>query len=354
MRLVLGWVSAALQGVEPAERPQRSSDWPEIMSQLYAHRLAALVWPALAPFAADIPSESLRQFEAFRALTSTMNAANLLTMRRVVPAFEAAGVAVVAFKGPVLQQMAYGSVFVRPSSDLDLLVAGRDFHRAAAILEQEGYALAAQCRSLWWRACLGEQHFLNPSVAAVTVDLHHRVQQPGAPMPRDISAFVKEGGAQRIGGSAVPTLSHHHAVLLSAMSFVKALHHREPAARYLVDLIALSRKLTPEQAERLGSEARRQGLVATVALAGRGARLLGGAGLPIEPESDVLPAVPDRVLMDMIMRPDHPEVEWPRRRTLLRALFDRGRDYPAGLSFMVGSEAMRLVLEPRRSAPMEG
>ena len=58
---------------------------------------------------------------------------------RLTGLLKAAGVEAIAFKGPVLAAMAYGSIELRQFVDLDILVRQSDLPRIAEILTAEGY-----------------------------------------------------------------------------------------------------------------------------------------------------------------------------------------------------------------------
>lgn len=316
-------------------------NWDLFIELAFAHRLANLVAPHLASLASDRPETVLASFGRFRDVTSRMNAANLLTMRKIIPAFVSAGIPVLAFKGPIIQQIAYGSLFVRPASDLDLLVSPQLYQKSGAVLEACGYQLADECRSAWWTTGLGEQHFFSTSKADVTVDLHHRLQQPGCPLPKHPERFIALRRPISVGGQDIPTLSAVHGQLLSAMSYVKALHHREPAARYAIDFVAIGRGQGANHSGELQDEAVLQGLARTLALTQRAAAALLPDLVSSTPVPAVLDQVSDRQLWDMTLNPGLSSTLWPRRRTLLRDLYDRKRDYPIGLGQMVGSELLR-------------
>ncbi len=72
----------------------------------------------------------------FVALYNRHMAAELV---RLLALLKEAGVAAVAFKGPVLAAMAYGSIDLRQFSDLDILVQQADLPRVAEILTGERY-----------------------------------------------------------------------------------------------------------------------------------------------------------------------------------------------------------------------
>lgn len=332
----------ALTRDDGAELPVR--EWGALLERLWLHRLGGLVWPVLAR--RGPPPEAEHWMQRYRSVTSRMNGGNLLAMRAVLPRLEREGVPVLVFKGPVLQSLAYGDMFHRPASDLDLLVRPQDFARAGRVLDQLQYRLADDCRTLWWTAGLGEQHYRGGRSGETTIDLHHRVQQPGCPLPKQPEAFLDERRTVVVAGQPVPTLSVVHTLLLSAMSCVKALHHREPAARYAIDLAALGKGLDAEGWRAVDEDARRQGLLSTLGLALRVTGLMVGRDiLAGAPQAAVLTRTSDATLTQMALNPGAPGIDWPRRRSLLFALYDRKRDYPFGLAAMVGSDLLRQASE---------
>lgn len=328
--------------------------WEAVWRQLAAHRLSGVVWPVIKD-TPGLPQRMTDWFVHTRDTTSRLGAANLLTMRRVMPLMNAAGIPALAFKGPVLQQLAYGSIFHRPSTDLDVLVSYRDFDRAGGLLANAGFKLAPVCRSPWWKLSLGEQHFLASGPTGVTVDLHHRVQQPGCPLPLEPDRFFEQKMAVEIGGQTVPTLSLRHSVLLAAMSYAKALHHRESAARYLVDMVSLTKRHPQLQWRQIDDEAQTQGLSNTLALAVRGCvALLGNDSLPATESTRLLTEVTDEDLVKMTLSPQDPTLHWPRRRALLYTLYDRKLRYPGGLVSMVGSDLLRRLASPAARLGLAG
>lgn len=297
---------------------------------------------ALTENGVALPPHIAQWFSAWQNMTTRWGGANLLTMRKILPQLEAAGIPVIVFKGAVLQQMAYGSMFHRPSSDLDLLVDLADFDRAGQLLAGVEYKLSPVCRSLWWKLGLGEQHFDSVDLAAVTLDLHHRVQQPGCPLPQHPARFFDQRHDVILAGQPVPTLSLVHSALLAAMSCAKALHHREPALRYILDLVALVHGPSRVPWRDIMLEAELQGLANTLRLATRGAKLiLGPAVLPDAEHAAILTRVSDATLGEMIICPDDPSIVWPKRRDLLFNLVDRKSQFIADLAAMVGSDLLR-------------
>ena len=58
---------------------------------------------------------------------------------RRIKEFDEKGIRAMAFKGPVLAQMAYGDITLRQYGDLDILVQKKDLIKAVSLLQENGY-----------------------------------------------------------------------------------------------------------------------------------------------------------------------------------------------------------------------
>ncbi len=281
---------------------------------------------------------------AFRRLTAEMNGANLLLMRRLSVVLAKLPVAVVVYKGVVLQTDLYATPFARPASDVDLLTAPSDYDRVATALEAAGYRLDPHTDTLWWRRFLAEQQFRG-AADAQSIDLHHRIQQPGCPMPRRPGRLIASAAPQRFLGGEVLTFRPDHALLVAAMSLAKALHHREPAGRYVGDVDRMLRRLPPQTWTAVRREAEILGLSRTLDLAVRCVDAVFG---PVTtcPGRPILSDVSDGDLQSMLLAPAQ-AANWVRRRRLLRALCDRPTDALSAWLVMAASETARRATAPR-------
>ena len=232
----------------------------------------------------------------------------------------ARGIAHVHMKGPLAQAQLYGDTLRRPSADADLLVARADRRRAAEVLSGAGFVPTEAALAGWWTRFLGEQHFRRPG-AAVFVDLHHALQQPGLPRPRGEAGFFARAERFRFEGAEYPVLSAPDRCLLGSMGLVRALLARAPAGGLATDLAAGLEALAPEARRALDRIAADSGLQPTLALgaAAAGALVPGrraGAGAVPAP----LDALTGADLRAMVLTPWREHLPWPRRRTMLRAL----------------------------------
>ena len=275
----------------------------------------------------------------FRRLTAEMNGAGLILMRQLMSVLDRIPERVVVYKGVVLQQHLYGTPFARPSSDIDLLTSSSGYQTAAAHLQDAGYSLDPHTDTLWWRWFLAEQQFRAGSDAH-NIDLHHRLQQPGSPMPRSTPRLIAEAAPQTFLGGQVLMFRDDHALLVAAMSVVKALHHREPAGRYVGDAERFMRRLAPDDWAAVAREAKILGLGRTFDLTVRCVDAVFGT-VPATARRSILPEISDVELQYMVLAPG--QARWMRRRTLLRALCDRPADAVSAWLVMAASETARRV-----------
>ena len=311
-----------------------------ILAQNRLLGLAGGVLSALAPH-----PEILRTVAGFRRLTSEMNGASLITLRRLMTVLDEIPARVIVYKGVVLQQELYGTPFARPSSDVDLLTAPGDYALVAAALQKAGYRLDHHTATLWWRWFLAEQQF-RAGETTQSLDLHHRLQQPGCPMPRRPDRLLSAATSTPFLGASVLSFRADHALLVAAMSLAKALHHREPAGRYVGDAERLMRRLTPDDWKALHDEAKLLGLDRTLALAIRSVDAI-FASVPAHEMRAILPDVSNDQLRWMLLAPDQSQ-HGLRRRRLLRALCDRPVDALSSWFLMAASETARRA-SPHRS-----
>ncbi|TIV62893.1 MAG: hypothetical protein E5V89_32465, partial [Mesorhizobium sp.] len=226
----------------------------------------------------------------------------------------------VFLKGPLQQQLLYGDHFMKPSGDVDILVSPAGFSAAREALRSAGYEVAGKSRSVWWVRFLGEQHMVrDDGVRAATVDLHHRLQQPGSPSPRDIDGFLRRRREVTVAGAAMPLISASDMLLLSCISVAKAFFNREPCAGYVCDVRAAASRLSEAEQQKVLDHAAGQGLADTLLLGLRAADvLLGGTATLLSDRAvRILARIDNADLFHMVIAPWLSSLRWPQRRTVL-------------------------------------
>ncbi|KKC27884.1 hypothetical protein WP12_00765 [Sphingomonas sp. SRS2] len=346
---LLRLLAAALDCV-PRPEPwlDKRLDWDALIAVAAAGRLLTHVYEGAMICGIDAPQSLRDAARAFRGRALLVNSVNLSTIQRVTAALDQSGLPFVLIKGPLQLHTLYGDYFIRPSTDIDLLVDDHDYDRTASALARLGYRVAQRCESRWWRHYLGEQHFMASDAALATVDLHHRVQQPGCPAPRELATYIRDSSRVGLGHAEVPVLSGVHACLLMAISFVKAVYHREHSMRYLCDLTRMLRGMDEKERLRLLLAADRQGLRNQLIFAWRSAADLLSVASPPVPPPEGAALIGRAELAVMTLTPESAAIRWPRRRELLwhlcdpRGMLGRLGPYSREAAFAAAAEYSRL------------
>ncbi|TPG16506.1 hypothetical protein EAH87_14910 [Sphingomonas koreensis] len=293
-----------------------------------------------------------------RQMATLLNTRALTTLRQIVPLLLADGLKPIVLKGPLRQQQLFSTPFFRASTDLDLLVPRREFARATMVLRNRGFALGAGCDSFWWRTFLGEAHLLAGNTSLCEIDLHHRVQQPGSPGPRDIAEFTSASDEQAIGSITVPVLSASSAWLLSCISFVKAVIHREPAGAYAMEVAAAALAANSDAVAAFECDAIRQGLHSTALFAIGAAEVLFDLKLGVFATARRPAVVHHHAIAELLLDPGSDGVDHLRRSRLLWQLCDgnsfvKPGVYARELGWAGSSEMCRRILHDRAPGPTE-
>jgi hypothetical protein len=121
---------------------QQSPDWEHLIHLATSHGVIPLLFQSLRDTCPElVPEAVMAQLQHHRRANMLKNLELTSELLRLMGLFEANGIRVVTFKGPVLASMAYGSTALRQMGDLDLLVAETDFSAAQDVITREGYQL---------------------------------------------------------------------------------------------------------------------------------------------------------------------------------------------------------------------
>lgn len=190
-----------------------------------------------------------------------INLRALTTIAKLAQAFTDEGLPYVVIKGPLRAEQVYGSMDVRFGSDVDVYT-DRDRYRAAQqVLEERlGYRCLVPDDDRWWHDYLGEAPFAPPNPSAVLIDLHNQLQQPGGPYPKDLNSFVENAETRAIGRASARILSPENALMLTAISFGKAVRNAEPWIAYAHELTYALHQMPWSAEETLKGRAREIGI----------------------------------------------------------------------------------------------
>ena len=115
-------------------------DWARVLSIAHWHGIVPLLRTALVECgAADIPIQAERTISAEFLRQTADNILYARELARVMDRLQVNGVRCLAFKGPALAMLAYGTTSLRRCRDLDILTAEQDVPKAIDVVRREGY-----------------------------------------------------------------------------------------------------------------------------------------------------------------------------------------------------------------------
>lgn len=230
----------------------RSTDWPYVYRIVQRQRVAGLVHHALKMAEIDVPAAEARALarEAQRIVRENLSLAS--ESARLQRGFDAAGLPAMTLKGAALAQLAYGTLALKQSRDIDLLVPPEAAQAALRFLESEGYALAAPADALdeaQRRAVVryGNEFTLRRHGRAPLIELRWRLTD-NMRLVAGIDAFARPQTVALSGGASVRTLSGDN---LFAYLCVHGASHAWSRLKWLADLNALVAHKSEAEIERL-------------------------------------------------------------------------------------------------------
>jgi hypothetical protein len=115
-------------------------DWGRFVQIVSWHGVLPLAYRNLSTLVPHrIPKPVLTQLLKLYLINSSHNQRLTAALQELVSLFNLRGIPIVFFKGPVLAEMAYGSIHLRRFSDIDLLVREEDVPTVRQILISQGF-----------------------------------------------------------------------------------------------------------------------------------------------------------------------------------------------------------------------
>ena len=207
-----------------------------------------------------LPSHVEAQLKDVSVAITQKNQINFAWTLKATQVLEAADIDVLAFKGPLRTRAVYTNWSSRSSSDVDLLVRKTDYEAALQVLCAGGYRTMVSAQSQWWRDCLGELPLKRVDGAGPIVDLHHQVQQPGGPYPKDMEAIFSTSERQTASQTSYRTPNRDVSRLITAICYGKAVCDDEPWAHHAHELLVEHARMNEEEHADFRDVAEAQGL----------------------------------------------------------------------------------------------
>lgn len=317
-------------------------DWPAILSLANQSKTIGLISAGLLAQGIKAPEAVENQLKVVQTRILQNSMVNLGWTAKAIKVLDAAKIECIAFKGAIQTYCVYAAWDKRRSADIDLFVRRSDFDRAKEALCANGFDPGLETGTKWWSHHLGELPFVLRDGPNVVIDLHHQLQQPGGPFPRDLERFFADKQILTFSGKQLPVLSKMHSILVKVICYGKARRHGEPWLHYAHELILSLAGMSDEDRETLIQMASSQGLRRLYDEAIRSSYLLFGERAPPMP-ADCDDEFRDIFASAMAAR-DNPHFfrsrklwEWTDGNGLRRA-----SDFARSLTRIAYSEASRL------------
>jgi hypothetical protein len=235
-------------------------DWARMTEMASRHRVSAVSYPQLAREAIGampLDIRALLERDAARRIPDSLSLAAQMT--GLLRAFEEARVPAVPFKGPALASMAYGSVALRDSSDLDFVLPQSHIPRAFEVMAGAGYradldAKSPREASFIARGVAGQFCFQREGRASV--ELHSEKTLRYFPIPLDFAGLSRRLCSLPVAGQPVRTFSPEDTLVLLAVHGAK---HFWNCLGWICDIAELSQAppgIDWELSERIATQMR--------------------------------------------------------------------------------------------------
>ncbi|MEL7198558.1 MAG: nucleotidyltransferase family protein [Pseudomonadota bacterium] len=241
--LSAGIWNASWNGCDPDE-----IEWPTIEKLARKNNVYPLLAYTLDTLGIEPPPESKTRIAEMRSECFAKAMAHIAAAVRLCRNFHTHGIDVVCVKGTARAFEVYGKWDARFTHDIDLLVRDRDYRGAAKVLTSIGYDAPISEYDTWWHDYLGESPYLPVATIGPTVDLHHKLHQPGTPALTRLEPLHDKYVLRELGNFALPMLDKRDAMMLTANSFGKAIRARQPWLTYAHE-IAFARANDPEMSD---------------------------------------------------------------------------------------------------------
>jgi hypothetical protein len=269
-------LAAAMPGDPAALRAacDRVPDWDAVVAEALRHGLAGLLWRDLGRAEVALPEDAARRLDRFVAVQRLRQPRLDADAAAALRALAGASVPCALLKGPFLGERLYGEAALRPSVDLDLLVAAADLDRAVAALGVAGWTVHGGPIADWQRRHHHHQVLVRPG--ATGVELHFRaVSGFGAALPAE--ELLARAAPAEFRGQPLRLLAPEDEVLHLA---VHAAGHGLERLVWLSDIKAFLASHPGLDWDAVTGRARARGLLRAAAFAFAGAADLGAAVAP--------------------------------------------------------------------------
>jgi hypothetical protein len=183
-------------------------DWEALGGFAAHHGILPLVYKSLtSALGGAMPVDAAQRLRRQFQVNGLRNLSLARELVRLTALLEKAGIQTIAFKGPALAVLAYGSLNLRQFVDLDLLVRAHQVANTIEVLRAEGYvAPTGYGVGEIERPGAFETSMIKPG-SLITIDLHWRLAEPYFPLAIHSDDLWRRAMRVEIEGGAVGTLA---------------------------------------------------------------------------------------------------------------------------------------------------
>jgi hypothetical protein len=156
----------------PRVRPRDAAALAVLLETAEQHGVAGVLHGAHRDAGVALPPDLERRLSLRAAAREADHAAHVGMLHRIDGALAEAGLEAVALKGVLLGARLYARPSVRPTTDIDLLVAEGDLERAGAALVATGYRASDDPAEELFRRWGHHLHFAHPEAPPVELHFH--------------------------------------------------------------------------------------------------------------------------------------------------------------------------------------
>ncbi|MCF6206736.1 MAG: nucleotidyltransferase family protein [Sulfurovum sp.] len=185
----------------------------ELLALASKHGVLPLVYKTLKTFIETHPhiQHSAFNIQHWKSAYMQISQRNMLMsaeLIRIMRLFKENGIEALAFKGPLLSQMAYGDITLRQYGDLDILVDEADAFRAGALMSENGHRTILPLAILSNRTCLhtAKDFSLISEPGGVHTELHWRLFEKKYNIALLSCAMEKKCQTVKINSQEIQTL----------------------------------------------------------------------------------------------------------------------------------------------------
>jgi hypothetical protein len=169
---IRAWLEAAIDVSSTAKHPSSDGvDWDALLESSESNRVDSQLY-ALVRGRDDVPEQVRATLKSRDAVSKLTGLQALAWKLELIDALEAAGIAALAYKGPVLSDRLYGNPGARRFVDLDVIVHREHVPRALDLLAKRGWVPPPP----WDRAKLEEALRSDCEISVVHPERHLRLE----------------------------------------------------------------------------------------------------------------------------------------------------------------------------------